>query len=339
MTRPTIHDVADAAQVSLATVDRVLNSRGGVAAKSVEKVKRAIEETGYVRDQAAANMSRNRSYRICFMLPDTPNTFLDQLCDGITSQEKKLRQDRVSIAIQRVEAFSASAFADALNAIPMGKVDAVALMSVESPEIHDAINQLRKRGVHVVSVVSDLPHAKREHYVGPNNVISGRTAAEFMGRFVPQGDILLLAGASTVRDHVERRMGFEAVMQQDFPHLRVTVATDGADDAVQNYDRLNDGFAKKPFNGVYNVGAGNSGLIAALQDIPSAKRPVTILHELTPTTRDAMRQGFIDLVIDQNPAEEVARTIRILRDLMDGHPLPAQAGLIQPQIFITQNLP
>ena len=38
MSRATVHDLARAAGVSLATVDRVLNRRGGVRAATIEKV-------------------------------------------------------------------------------------------------------------------------------------------------------------------------------------------------------------------------------------------------------------------------------------------------------------
>ena len=61
MARPTIHDVARSAQVSLATVDRVLNKRGGVAEKSVRKVLEAVEITGYVRDRRRPTCRVNAS--------------------------------------------------------------------------------------------------------------------------------------------------------------------------------------------------------------------------------------------------------------------------------------
>ena len=41
MTRPTVHDVARAAGVSLSTIDRVLNGRKGVRAKTQERVQAA----------------------------------------------------------------------------------------------------------------------------------------------------------------------------------------------------------------------------------------------------------------------------------------------------------
>ncbi|SEW43608.1 LacI family transcriptional regulator [Cognatiyoonia koreensis] len=339
MTRPTIHDVADAAQVSLATVDRVLNNRGGVAAKSVKKVKQAIAQTGYVRDRAAANMSRSKFYRITFIIPDTTNAFLDQLCDAITLQDAMLRQDRVSLTIRYVAAFSAPAYCAALQSLSADTCDAVVLMGIEDADVHAEIQSLTDTGVRVVTMVSDLPAARRADYVGPDNVAAGRTAAAFLGRFVRQGNVLLLPGAKAVRDHVDRRQGFQDIMAQDFPAISVHVADEGADDAVQTFDRLRDNFAEKALVGVYNVGAGNSGLLLALREIPEHMRPVTILHELTPMNRDALQSGLIDLVIDQNPAEEVARAISMIRNLIDGRSVASDAGLIQPQIFVKQNLP
>jgi LacI family transcriptional regulator len=51
--RATVHDVARAAGVSLATVDRVLNGRPGVRAATAEKVEAAIAEIGFQRDLSA----------------------------------------------------------------------------------------------------------------------------------------------------------------------------------------------------------------------------------------------------------------------------------------------
>ncbi|MFY8145905.1 MAG: LacI family DNA-binding transcriptional regulator, partial [Rhodobacter sp.] len=69
--RPTVNDIAREAGVSLATVDRVLNDRPGVRAKTAEAVQAAIRRIGYVRDVAAANLARQRDYRLAFVLPDT----------------------------------------------------------------------------------------------------------------------------------------------------------------------------------------------------------------------------------------------------------------------------
>src|SRR4051794_1422107 len=51
--RPTIHDVAERAGVSIATVSRVLNDRGDVSAPTRKRVRAAATELGYAADPAA----------------------------------------------------------------------------------------------------------------------------------------------------------------------------------------------------------------------------------------------------------------------------------------------
>ena len=74
--RPTVHDIAAAAGVSLATVDRVLNQRAGVRTVTRERVEQAIERIGYVRDVAAANLAKSRVYPFVFILPSGDNSFM-----------------------------------------------------------------------------------------------------------------------------------------------------------------------------------------------------------------------------------------------------------------------
>jgi len=67
MKSPTLNDVARLAGVSYATADRVLNQRGNVAEKSVRKVTEAMDQLGYMRNVAAANLSKRRTYRFAFL--------------------------------------------------------------------------------------------------------------------------------------------------------------------------------------------------------------------------------------------------------------------------------
>lgn len=67
--RPTAKDLAEAAGVSLATVDRVLNDRPNVSKKAAQSVNEAIERIGFIRNPAAVSLARNKSYRFRFVLP------------------------------------------------------------------------------------------------------------------------------------------------------------------------------------------------------------------------------------------------------------------------------
>jgi LacI family transcriptional regulator len=67
MSKITIQDVAKRANVSVATIDRVLNRRPGVRSQTVERVESAIRELNYQPDRIAARLlvhSADNSWRI-----------------------------------------------------------------------------------------------------------------------------------------------------------------------------------------------------------------------------------------------------------------------------------
>lgn len=98
--RPTVNDIARAAGVSLATVDRVLNARPGVRKVTIERVNKAIEELGYVRDLSAANLARRRAYRFVFVLTEADSQFQHALRETIEEVALNAARDRMSRAAQ-----------------------------------------------------------------------------------------------------------------------------------------------------------------------------------------------------------------------------------------------
>lgn len=338
MNKPTIHDVARNAQVSLATVDRVLNKRGGVAEKSVRKVIEAVEATGYVRDVTAANLSRGREYRFTFVVPDSKTSFMGLIRTALDTQRAALRDKRVKLKVITVPAFDAGAQAAALAAIGPRSTDGVAIIASEAPEVQVEMARLMEDGVPVVTLVSDLPRARRDGYVGPDNVVAGRTAASFMGRFVGgrKGAILMIAGSLAARDHMERVMGFRMVMSERFPKQKLLPAVQGFDSADTVKALTQAALREGPIAGIYAVGAGRSGLIEALRDV--ADRPVTIVHDLTKSAREALMRNEFDLVIDQNPAAEVETAITLMRDLSDQRPITSNSGAVPLRIFVRENI-
>ena len=184
MPRPTVHDIAKAAGVSLATVDRVINERPGVRPATIVKVHDAIRELGYIRDVAAANLARQRNYRLTFILPEPTNAFLGMVHDAIGAAGSAAAIDRTLIEIRSVPARDPHAIARTLADIAPDEVDGVAIMADETPQVRDALSRLRRGGVAAVAFISDLPSSDRQHFIGIDNVAAGRTAGLLMGRFL-----------------------------------------------------------------------------------------------------------------------------------------------------------
>ncbi|MCX7888397.1 MAG: LacI family DNA-binding transcriptional regulator [Rhodobacteraceae bacterium] len=340
MSRPTVHDIARTAGVSLATVDRVLNARPGVRAKTVARVQTAIRDLGYVRDISAANLARQRQYRLAFVLPEPATAFLSAVRGAVEGLAALAATERADIAIVDVPAFDPHAVARALH--DLEGADGVALMAPDTPQVRDAVRRLKARGTVVVALVSDLSDAGRDHFAGINNIAAGRTAGLLMGRFVgpgQAGSIAVIAGSMLARDHVERRKGFDDVLQSDFPRLRALPSVEGRDDAQTVARLLPPLLDRVPdLRGIYSIGAGNRGLVAVLKERRLAGRITVIAHELTPLLRGSLVDGTVDAVISQDVGHVVRSALRVLKAKADGVPIIAAQERIRIDVFLRENL-
>ncbi|WP_299810598.1 LacI family DNA-binding transcriptional regulator [uncultured Roseibium sp.] len=342
MRRVTIHDVAEAAGVSLATVDRVLNGRPGVRNNTIEKVKRAAETLNYKPDVFAAGLAKKRLYRFHFLLPNGPNAFMEDLTREALSHAETMSGERMHVHVEPIDAFDGHRVAGTLAIIERAICDGVAVVAPAFPEVRAAIDRLQDRGVPVVTLVSDHPSSTRQHFVGIDNMAAGRTAGRLLGRFLPKepAKVALIAGSLGLRDHAERFAGCREVIEADFPHLQLLKVREGRDDNARNADLVRGLLQDYPdLAGLYNIGAGNRGTISALQETGRAQEVVFVGHELTPYTRDALRDGVLDAVIAQDPGHEIRSAIRVLKALCDGAEIIDGQERIGIDVFLKDNLP
>jgi LacI family transcriptional regulator len=78
----SVRDVAAAASVSVGTVSNVLNRPEKVSPATVERVTQAIEELGFVRNDAARQLRAGRSRSIALIVLDAGNPFFAEVARG-----------------------------------------------------------------------------------------------------------------------------------------------------------------------------------------------------------------------------------------------------------------
>jgi LacI family transcriptional regulator len=340
MSKPTVHDIARVAGVSLATVDRVLNARPGVRTVTVEKVRAAVSELGYVRDLSAANLARQREYRFVFILPAGDSEFHIGLRRSVAEAGRVLAADRVQVVMRLVPEDDAHAIARELALIDPKRTDGVAIMAHETPLLRDAIGHLKENGIPVVAFVSDLPNTGCDDFIGVNNRAAGRTAATLLGRFCGgAGEIAVIASSLQARDAVERRLGFDEVIAEDFPGIAVMPTIESHGDASRLGESLGRLLARRPaIRGVYSVSTGTRALVQTLPE--RAERPLAVVvHELTPFARQSLVTRRIDAVITQDVGHLARSAQRILRGLCDGIQKNREQERIRIEIILRENLP
>ncbi|GHC75580.1 LacI family DNA-binding transcriptional regulator [Limoniibacter endophyticus] len=338
--RTTIADIARAAGVSTATVDRVLNGRSGVRAPTLKRVMDAAFSLGYV-DETTTSESTSRTLRISFLLPEGTNRYLGMLGRMIVEQSAALAKQGIKPVVEYIKSFSPEILASAL--IRHGKQsDGICFMALEHPAVREAVNTLAERGIPTVTIISDLGNAARSFYLGLDNRSAGRLAGDLIARFLglQPAKVAMIAGSLSYRAHEEREMGFLHIMQEMHPQIEVVGLREGHDDEAMNYRQMRMLLSQHPdLKGIYNIGGGASGVGRALKDAMRAEDVVFIGHGLTPDTRAYLIDGTMDAVITQNPGDTIARAAIIFTRLLlarEGAPLVEP---LRSEVIFRENLP
>jgi LacI family transcriptional regulator len=337
--RATVHDVARTAGVSLATVDRVLNARPGVRPETAEKVENAIKALNFRRDLSASLLARARDLRVVFLIPDGSNAFMESLNAAIARRVRQTRNERLTLTATQYHALDPGALVSRLEALTGRQTDCAVIVAPDDPAVARAIDAATRRGVAVITLVSDLPSSARRHFIGIDNQAAGRSAASLLGRFCQTGKVGIIAGSLGLRDHRERFEGFAGVLGREFPHLEVVGPVEGFDDdSATEAAALKLLDVHKDLSGIYNLGAGNEGLVVALGKTHRSGNVRVVAHELTDTTRDALRAGTLDVVLDQNPDGEIRAAIAAARQVALSPDAEIHSDPIEIGIFLRDNL-
>lgn len=339
--RATLQDVAREAGVGLATVDRVLNQRPGVRERTRSRVVDAAQRLKYRPDPAAARLAQQRPHRVGVVLPSGSNSFVAMLRRQVDENRLWMDDHRMRGQVREVDVFEPAALARCLHALKPG-CDTVILMALDHPLVRAAIDDLVDAGRCVITLVSDVPSSRRQHFVGIDNIAAGRTAATLLGRFVRarRGTVGVVVGSLALRDHAERCAGFGQVMAADHPRLALLPVIEGKDDSALTEGLVARLLAEQAdLAGLYSVGGGNRGIGAALRASGRAKNVVFIAHELTPAARAYLQDGTLDAVISQDAGREMRSALRLADAHSRRQPMDGSHERIRIDIHLKDNLP
>ncbi|HEY3562400.1 MAG TPA: DUF6807 family protein [Kribbella sp.] len=169
----TIADVARAAEVSRATVSRVMNGRLGVAPEIVARVRAAAERLNYRPSDLARSLSLGRTNMVALVVPDLGNPLFQQILRGITNASAAagykvlVAETDEDPAAEAAIAIEARRRCDALIMVSP-RIDEERLVEL-LPEVQPVILVNRQGPAEVPSVVVDYGRAVRivvDHLVG-----------------------------------------------------------------------------------------------------------------------------------------------------------------------------
>ena len=199
MTEPArVVDVAHRAQVSIGTVSNVLNNPGRVAPATRIKVLQAIEELGFVRNEAARQLRAGRSRTIGLVILDVGNPFFTDVAAGV---ESAAAEKGLSVILCNS---GSDADREAHYLSLLQEQRAYGILITPLTESNVRIEELRRSGTPVVLV--DRGSTRRQCSVSVDDVAGGEFA---VGHLIGLGHrrIAFVGGPGGIRQVANRLTG------------------------------------------------------------------------------------------------------------------------------------
>jgi len=311
----------------------VLNGRDGVRDRTRQIVEQVARDLGYY----GLPTGEAKTARLDFVLPAGPNDFMADLRRHLFEEAQTLTG--VEINVHQIEGFDHDRLPERLRSLE-GRTDAVGVVALDHPKVREAINALAASGVHVGTLISDIPSTRKVGYVGIDNRAAGRLAGLLMGRFVGGSEpkrVAVFIGSPAYRGHEEREMGFRSIMSEDFPQIRIAHIAEVRDDRERAFEETRRLLAEDRIDGIYNIGSGKRGIARALRAARRDQDTVFIAHDLTESTKPMLLDRTIDAVIDQNVRVEAREIVKLLLSSVRGSVEPEYMPRLQ--VIFRENIP
>jgi LacI family transcriptional regulator len=307
---PRLKDIADLANVSIGTVDRVLHDRGRVAADTKEKVLRIAKEIGYQPNIHASILSgSSRSYRLCCLVPTNGmDPFWDQVHEGFQKALSQIGDQNVEVDLVEFDLFSPADFTEKVSRLRLGKYNGLIVAPVFQREYEGLRKAIHRSEIPFVVINTLIKDEDPSFlcYIGPHAYQSGRLAARLLGQHCGAGDKVLMIPLEqdyrNAQHMLEKERGFRDCFSEIAPQVKVITADfEDYNDPKALGNFVTDMILQHPtIKGIYTSASRISKVAASMEEL-KIDHIKLIGYDTLDENLTYLNKGKITYLINQNP--------------------------------------
>ena len=306
----TIKEIAEKADVSIGTVDRVLHERGKVSEEKEKLIKKIIKQENYRPNIFARNLKLSKVYTFGVLIPERhqDSHYWELPEKGIKKAEKELSNRKVNIEYYYFDKSSNKNFENICEDIDLEELDGLLIAPVLFKASSEFIQYLPEN-LPYVFIDSTIPEADNISYIGQNSYDSGKLAGKLMRLLLGTESEIVVIKSLPEDYHIEQRVGGFEEYFKNRGQFEVEVTEVEEENGKGGYDRIMDQIINKKGvpEGIFIPNA-NSHYIAEYineNNIKSNNRETRIIgYDLVEKNKKFLESEIIDFIIDQAPKKQ-----------------------------------
>jgi len=201
----TISDIAKKANVSTATVSRVLNNKSDVSDKTRKKIKKIIEEMDYNPSIIARGLSLNKTHTIGLIIPNITNPYFPEIAKAI---ESKAEKEGYSVILYNTDNDYEKEM-KILKIMQQKQVDGLIVSLTEKTK--DYINKLFSKDFPIVQIDRKVIGLKCPSVI-TDNFLSGYKATKYLIDH-SHTKIAHIVGLPDIQNSIDRLNGYKQALE------------------------------------------------------------------------------------------------------------------------------
>ncbi len=312
-----VKEIARRANVSIATVDRVIHNRTGVSQETKDKIQKIIIELNYQPNLLAQRLASRKVLRIATLIPmgSDETSFWEAPLKGIEQADAEINQFAVEIEKYFYDENLRSSFVEQTEKILKSRPNGILLAPSFIEESVRFTDRCKELNIPYVLIDSDIPTQGSLSYIGPNLYQSGYLAAHLISYLTKKNDPILLINISKEMDNhhhlLKKEEGFKAYFKDHNRSHDILKLDINQTDYQSIEKRLTAAFEEH--NDIKVVFVTNSRVSNVAQYIEKYNKDIILIgYDFLNRNIEYLDKGIIDFLICQKPMEQAYRGVMVL---------------------------
>nr|WP_083572296.1 LacI family DNA-binding transcriptional regulator [Flavobacterium johnsoniae] len=296
--------MAELANVSPGTVDRIIHNRGQAAQETVDKVNSIIEEFGYKRNILASNLALNKKFHFAVFLPKSEKLeYWKSQVDGIEKAAQEFSKFGIVLDYFFYD-YDLASFKDTVKKVMDFACDGLLFAPIFYEDSVHFLNDYKKKNIPVVMIDSNISNEDDHAYVGQDAFQSGYLAGRLISFAVKnERHVLIFKITREIEStsvYLQRIDGFYSFFKDNeeltnFKFSEVTLKDSGIEQ-----------LSLEMFSGISSVFVPNSRayIVARFLEQNHIKGVRIIGYDLLKENIEYLNKGVIDFLINQRPEDQ-----------------------------------